>query len=299
MSETDNPYTYAHKLKDGMTLWQHIDKFPDRLKNVNYTMVAQNSATSWTVGIFPFGAELNKIHTEDDTVLLVDVGGGMGQATRQIKQMCSNIKGRMVLQDRKEVTSTITENMPGIEVMAYDFFTPQPLKGMLFIPTFCHHPQSHCYYFSCCHFSSCRCQFSCRHYLSSCTRSLLPLPLILFLLQLICNTDHTTNSFTGALLYYIRRCLHDWPTEDCIKILKNIARAMDPSKSRLLISEAVLPLQGADPEAGWLDLTMMSAGGMERTEKQWIELLDASGFKLGKLWQVPGSIYAVVEAYLK
>jgi hypothetical protein len=116
VSETDNPYTYAHKLKDGMTLWQHIDKFPDRLKNVNYTMVAQNSATSWTVGIFPFGAELNKIHTEDDTVLLVDVGGGMGQATRQIKQMCSNIKGRMVLQDRKEVTSTITENMPGIEV---------------------------------------------------------------------------------------------------------------------------------------------------------------------------------------
>jgi O-methyltransferase domain len=93
--------------------------------------------------------------------------------------------------------------------------------------------------------------------------------------------------------------LHDWSTEDCIKILKNIAGAMDPSKSRLLISEAVLPLQGADPEAGWLDLTMMSAGGMERTEKQWIELLDASGFKLGKLWQVPGSIYAVVEAYLK
>lgn len=74
---------------------------------------------------------------------------------------------------------------------------------------------------------------------------------------------------------------------------------MDPSKSRLVISEVVLPLSKADPEAGWMDLTMMCAGGMERTEKQWDELLDASGFKLGRVFTVPGTNYGVVEAYLK
>ena len=74
---------------------------------------------------------------------------------------------------------------------------------------------------------------------------------------------------------------------------------MVPGVSRLLISEFVLPLQGPDPEAGWYDSAMMCAGGMERTEKQWLELLDASGFKLGKVWQVPGSNNGVVEAYLK
>jgi hypothetical protein len=107
------------------------------------------------------------------------------------------------------------------------------------------------------------------------------------------------NNLTGALIYYIRRCLHDWSFPDCVKILKNTADAMVPGVSRLLISEFVLPLQGPDPEAGWYDVTMMCAGGMERTEKQWVELLDASGFKLGKVWQVPGSNNGVVEAYLK
>jgi hypothetical protein len=74
---------------------------------------------------------------------------------------------------------------------------------------------------------------------------------------------------------------------------------MDPAKSRLVISEVVLPTVGADLEAGWMDLTMMCAGGMERTEKQWLELLDASGFKLGRFYTVPGTNYGVVEAWLK
>lgn len=74
---------------------------------------------------------------------------------------------------------------------------------------------------------------------------------------------------------------------------------MEPSVSRLLIAEMVLPAQGANPETSWYDIAMMCAGGMERTEKQWVELLDASGLKLGKVWQVPGSNHSVVEAYLK
>jgi hypothetical protein len=130
VSEFDNPFTHATNTK-GTSLWAHISQFPDRLANLNVAMLAQTTATMWTVGIYPFEAELSKIPTEDDTVLLVDIGGGMGQATRQIKQMCANIKGRLVLQDREAVTSKITEKIPGIEVMAYDFFTPQPIKGLL------------------------------------------------------------------------------------------------------------------------------------------------------------------------
>jgi hypothetical protein len=128
VSEFDNPYTYAHNIK-GTSLWAHISQFPKRLENLNNAMIATTSMAIWTVGIFPFEAELSKIHTEDDTVLLVDIGGGKGQATRQIKQLCANIKGRIILQDREVVTSSITEEMPGIEVMGYDFFTPQPIKG--------------------------------------------------------------------------------------------------------------------------------------------------------------------------
>jgi len=130
VSELDNPYTHAHNIK-GTSIWTHVNKFPKRLENLNNAMTATTSSTIWTVGIFPFEAELSKIHTDDDTVLLVDIGGGKGQATRQIKQMCPNIKGRMILQDREVVTKSIIEEMPGIEVMAYDFFTSQPIKGTL------------------------------------------------------------------------------------------------------------------------------------------------------------------------
>ncbi len=74
---------------------------------------------------------------------------------------------------------------------------------------------------------------------------------------------------------------------------------MDPSRSRLVIAEIVLPEAGADAQAGWMDLTMMCAGGMERTEAQWAQLLDAAGFRLGRVFTVPGSNYGAVEAWLK
>lgn len=106
-------------------------------------------------------------------------------------------------------------------------------------------------------------------------------------------------SCLGALIYYIRRCLHDWSDELCIKILTLLAEAMTPGKSRLLIAEIVLPAVGADLEAGWMDLTMMTLTGTERTEKQWATLLDASGFNLDRVHTAPGTNYGVVEASLK
>ncbi len=129
VSELDNPYTHGNNIK-GTSLWAYVNQSPERLANLNHAMLAQTLGTIWTVGIYPFEAELSKIPTEDDTVLVVDIGGGMGQATRQIKQLCPNVKGRLILQDREVVTSKLTEEIPGVEVMGYDFFTPQPIKGL-------------------------------------------------------------------------------------------------------------------------------------------------------------------------
>jgi hypothetical protein len=162
VSELDNPYTYAHNIK-GTSLWAHVSQFPRRLENLNNAMIATTSATIWTVGIFPFEAELCKIHTEDDTVLVVDIGGGKGQATCQIKQMCANIKGRIILQDREVVTSSITEEMPGIEVMAYDFFTPQPIKGTLSLLMLLSSFFLSLFHSSCCYYHSRHHEYFCVH----------------------------------------------------------------------------------------------------------------------------------------
>lgn len=79
----------------------------------------------------------------------------------------------------------------------------------------------------------------------------------------------TPQPIKAAPIYYIRRCLHDWPDEVCVRILKDIAASMDPAKSRLLIAEMYLPDQGANIEAAWFNMTMMTPSGRERTKSDW------------------------------
>lgn len=85
-----------------------------------------------------------------------------------------------------------------------------------------------------------------------------------------------------------------------MQILKNVAAAItDKTTQRVVIAEDVLPEQGADAEAVWLDLAVMALAGTERTEKQWRKLLDDAGFRLERTFVGPGSNYAAVEAFLK
>lgn len=99
----------------------------------------------------------------------------------------------------------------------------------------------------------------------------------------------------------MRRCLHDWDDEDAIKILQQTGTAMTETRdrSRLLIAEMVVPAQKADALTACYDLVMLCIGGLQRTEKQWADLLDRAGFRLTKVWSAPGSDTAVVEAWLK
>ncbi|KAM3065358.1 hypothetical protein ACMFMG_011519 [Clarireedia jacksonii] len=224
-----NPYCYAHQTGD-KNMWEYIGSFPDRFENLNLAMIAQSEATKWTAGVFPFTEELSKLQTDDETVLVVDIGGGSGHVTKKIKEFVAGIPGQVVLQERPEVLKSIGDNLPEIKKMEYDFFTPQPLKG--------------------------------------------------------------------AAIYYIRRCLHDWPDDDCVKILKQIAAAMEPGKSRLVVSEIVIPPAKADVETAWMDITMMMLNGRERTEKQWRDLLESSGLRLRKIHYGVGTNYAALEAEL-
>jgi len=123
-----NPYTYAHDTK-GKTMWEHIAKDPERASTFNYAMAAQTQASLPTVGIYPFESELGKLVEDENTVVLVDVGGGKGQASHMIRQNYPGLKGKMILQDRPEVIADITDELPGIERMPHDFFLEQPVKG--------------------------------------------------------------------------------------------------------------------------------------------------------------------------
>ncbi|KAI1380750.1 S-adenosyl-L-methionine-dependent methyltransferase [Hypoxylon crocopeplum] len=104
----------------------------------------------------------------------------------------------------------------------------------------------------------------------------------------------------GAKCYYFRSIFHDWPDVDCIKILKTTAAAMTPGYSKLLMSEFVLPASNTPLYPALLDVNMMAVlNGMERTEAQFTELLDAAGLKVVKFWSVGAETEGLVEAVLK
>ena len=74
---------------------------------------------------------------------------------------------------------------------------------------------------------------------------------------------------------------------------------MKPGYSKLLIHEMIIPEQGASKFHAMLDLTMMAFNsGMERTERQWTELLNEAGFKVVKCWTAEADADGIVEAIL-
>ncbi|KKK15907.1 O-methyltransferase [Aspergillus rambellii] len=102
----------------------------------------------------------------------------------------------------------------------------------------------------------------------------------------------------GACTYLVRRCLHNWPQDRVIEILKNIATAMEPNKSRLLIEEIIVPEEKPGIEEGWMDLIMMSIGAKQRTMKEWETVLRLAGLEVKNVYQLPGNCHGLLEAWL-
>jgi hypothetical protein len=104
----------------------------------------------------------------------------------------------------------------------------------------------------------------------------------------------------GADVYMLKHVLHGRRDAEAITILKN-CRAVIPESGTLLIIEFILPslVSHADPnlEAHLMsDLNMLAVtGGRERSEREWKALLEATCFRLSRVYPV-GSDVGIVEA---
>ena len=99
----------------------------------------------------------------------------------------------------------------------------------------------------------------------------------------------------GADAYILSHIIHDWNEAQCLTILGNCRRAMNPG-GRVLIVEMVIP-EGDVPHPGkLLDIVMLAIpGGEERTAGQYAELLGKAGLRMTRV--VPTtSLVSVVEA---
>ncbi|MBO1349428.1 MAG: methyltransferase [Hormoscilla sp. GUM202] len=100
----------------------------------------------------------------------------------------------------------------------------------------------------------------------------------------------------GGDAYLLKHIIHNWGDEQAIAILKNCYQAMGEA-GRLLAIEMVIP-PGNEPSAGKLmdiNMLVMCAGGRERTEAEYGELLKAAGFKLTLIVPTASDV-SVIEA---
>lgn len=111
-------------------LWQHLGKNPDLQRDCAAYMAGRRAGQLRWLDVYPAASELAE-KTTDDSVLLIDIGGNQGHDLKIFKERHPNLPGRLILQDLPEVVNKITTPLEGIEVIPYDFFTPQPIKGTL------------------------------------------------------------------------------------------------------------------------------------------------------------------------
>lgn len=82
--------------------------------------------------------------------------------------------------------------------------------------------------------------------------------------------------------------LHDFPDEDVVRILSQLAQAMTPGYSKLLLGENILRDIDCGIYGALMDWSMMALhSGGERTVSGWGTLCEKAGLSVVKYWPHP------------
>jgi hypothetical protein len=107
---------------------------PEHMTNFNLLMAAQRHSRSEWFDVAPAEKVLLDGYIEggESDALLVDIGGNTGNDLQAFKKRYPDFQGKLINQDLPPVIESQT-SWDGIVPMIYDFFGPQPVKG---IPSF-------------------------------------------------------------------------------------------------------------------------------------------------------------------
>jgi hypothetical protein len=99
----------------------------------------------------------------------------------------------------------------------------------------------------------------------------------------------------GGDIYLLRKVIHDWDDDRARAILRTCRSAMSEG-SRLLLLEMVVPAGNTAAYAKLLDLLMLVyAGGRERTEAEYRDLLTSAGFSVSRILPTASAV-SIIEA---
>ena len=101
----------------------------------------------------------------------------------------------------------------------------------------------------------------------------------------------------AAEIYTMKWCLHDWDDSKAITIMKNIRKAVKQGpNSRLIIFESILADGRSSRLSRYADLNMwMAANGQERTEAQWRDLVEQTGWTVHEVYQLRNAWPCAIE----
>lgn len=127
----DTAFHVAHHTTD--PVMQFLATKPDYKKAFHLYMTGFSEGRSNWMDIFPVKKKLGTdVRGDQAAIMFVDVGGGMGHDAVALKKRFPDLPGRFVVQDLPQIVSGQHLDA-GVESMVYDFMTPQPLKGELFL----------------------------------------------------------------------------------------------------------------------------------------------------------------------
>ncbi|KAJ8130104.1 hypothetical protein O1611_g3524 [Lasiodiplodia mahajangana] len=123
------PWYLGHNTTEQAFEW--VKERPDMRGHFMSWMVHQRDGLPTFLDVVDFEKEFSG-HSPNDPVF-VDIGGALGHQCIALRQKHPGLVGRIILQDREETIQQINakpiSDFQGIEAHAYNFFTPQPVKG--------------------------------------------------------------------------------------------------------------------------------------------------------------------------
>lgn len=137
--EADGIFQYTTGFKG--TLFDYYDANPDKGNTFNHVMSGVMATQASWLDIFPHERFVQKdscsrcAPVDKDSAIVVDVGGNVGHDLERFRKAHPDVAAKLVLQDRPDVVKNSKLPDPVVK-MAYDFFTPQPVKGEQMRPIF-------------------------------------------------------------------------------------------------------------------------------------------------------------------
>ncbi|KAJ3698436.1 hypothetical protein LUZ61_002141 [Rhynchospora tenuis] len=103
---------------------------------------------------------------------------------------------------------------------------------------------------------------------------------------------------------FLKKVLHDWADEDCVRILKRCKEALESSKhgGKVIVVDIVIDFENNDTKATetslLYDISMMSIhGSKERNKQEWHEIILGAGYSGYKIYPVQLGVNSVIELY--